>query len=542
MSLKVKGNLVDVFNREIYPARISVGDGKIESVTRIDELLPHYILPGFIDSHVHIESSMLTPVGFSRLAVRHGTVAVVSDPHEIANVAGSEGVEFMIENSRKVPLKFFFGAPSCVPATVFENSGAVLDSQETGKLLRRGDIYFLSEVMNFPGVIDGDPEVLKKIEQAIRHRKPIDGHAPGLTGNDLKKYINTGISTDHECLSLAEAEEKINLGMKIQIREGSAAKGFDLLYELIDRYPDFVMLCSDDIHPGDLVKGHINQMISRGIKLGVNIFNLLRAASINPVKHYNLPVGMLRAGDHADFVIVDNLDDFGVIETYIDGEKVFSHGEVLFKGANQAFRTKFRTGRVDPVELKVKASGSRMRVIRAMDGELYTGSGIADPLVTGGYVVSDTENDILKITVVNKYENKRPVTAFVSGFGLKKGAIAGSIAHDSHNIICVGVSDDDIAYAINGIIDLQGGLIAVSYPDMVRMKLEIAGLMTVQEGADVAALQMELDNFARQSGCFLTAPFMTLSFMALLVIPELKISDQGLFDGINFSFTSLFAD
>ena len=542
MDFKIKGNLVDVFNRKIFPARVSVGDGKIESITRIDELLPHYILPGFIDSHVHIESSMLTPVGFSRLAVRYGTVAVVSDPHEIANVAGSEGVKFMIENSKKVPLKVFFGAPSCVPATVFEKSGAVLDSQKVGKLLKRDDIYFLAEVMNFPGVINGDPGVLDKINRAIQYRKPVDGHAPGLTGSDLKKYINAGISTDHECLSLAEAEEKISLGMKIQIREGSAAKGFDLLYELIDRYPDSVMLCSDDIHPGDLLKGHINQMLSRGIKLGVNIFNLIKAASINPVKHYNLPVGMLRTGDHADMVIVDNLDDFGIIETYINGEKVYGQGEVLFKGVNQAFHTKFRTTQVGPDDLKVKATGSRMRVIRAMDGELYTGSGIIAPRVTGGYVVSDPESDVLKITVVNKYENKKPVTAFVSGFGLKKGAIAGSIAHDSHNIIAVGVSDNDIAYAINGIIDLQGGLIAVAYPDTVRLKLEIAGLMTVQEGTAVAQLQQELDDFARQSGCSLAAPFMSLSFMALLVIPELKISDQGLFDGINFSFTSLFTD
>ncbi len=542
MDFKIKGNLVDVFNRKIFPARVSVGDGKIESITRIDELLPHYILPGFIDSHVHIESSMLTPVGFSRLAVRYGTVAVVSDPHEIANVAGSEGVKFMIENSKKVPLKVFFGAPSCVPATVFEKSGAVLDSQKVGKLLKRDDIYFLAEVMNFPGVINGDPGVLDKINRAIQYRKPVDGHAPGLTGSDLKKYINAGISTDHECLSLAEAEEKISLGMKIQIREGSAAKGFDLLYELIDRYPDSVMLCSDDIHPGDLLKGHINQMLSRGIKLGVNIFNLIKAASINPVKHYNLPVGMLRTDDHADMVIVDNLDDFGIIETYINGEKVYGQGEVLFKGVNQAFHTKFRTTQVGPDDLKVKATGSRMRVIRAMDGELYTGSGIIAPRVTGGYVVSDPESDVLKITVVNKYENKKPVTAFVSGFGLKKGAIAGSIAHDSHNIIAVGVSDNDIAYAINGIIDLQGGLIAVAYPDTVRLKLEIAGLMTVQEGTAVAQLQQELDDFARQSGCSLAAPFMSLSFMALLVIPELKISDQGLFDGINFSFTSLFTD
>jgi adenine deaminase len=542
MSLKIKGNLVDVFSEEIYPAEITVNNNRIESIKRIREAPDWFILPGFVDSHVHIESSMLTPAEFSRLAVKFGTVAVVSDPHEIANVAGIEGINFMIRNSNTVPLKCFFGAPSCVPATNFEHAGATVDSEEVKKLVAREDIHFLSEVMNFPGVINGEPEISNKIRYTLSNSKPVDGHAPGLTGKDLIKYVSAGISTDHECISLPEAEEKIALGMKIQIREGSAAKGFEIFYPLIDRYPDSVMLCTDDIHPDDLVQGHINKMIMRGSRLGINIFNLIRAACVNPVLHYNLPVGILRTGDYADMIIVQDLKSFGIIKTFIDGIKVFENGEVLFKGENKGFFQKFRTDHILKEELKIEARDQRMKIIKVRDGELYTGTDIVVPSIVNGCVVSDTQRDILKIVVVNKYMAQKPSVGFVSGFGLKTGAIAGTIAHDSHNIIAVGVSDEEIYIAINNVIDMGGGLTVLSGPVKKDMKLEIAGLMTSLDGYQVAQNYLELDSFAKQLGCTLKSPLMSLSFMSLLVIPELKISDQGLFDVNSFSFTPLFTE
>ena len=542
MKFKIKGNLVDAFKREIYPAEISIQDTKIESIRRIDEELSDYILPGLVDSHVHIESSMLVPAEFAKLAIRFGTVAVVSDPHEIANVAGVDGVNFMIKNSKTVPLKFFFGAPSCVPATRFESSGASLNASQIEELLKREEIYFLSEVMNFPGVINGDPELLRKIDIAAKYNKPVDGHAPGLTGDDLKKYIDSGITTDHESISIAEAEEKILRGMKVMIREGSAAKGFDLFHKLIDAYPGFVMLCTDDIHPDDLINGHINLLLARGVRLGVDVYNLVRAASINPVLHYNLPVGLLREGDRADIVVVKDIEGFEVLETYIEGVKLFGKGEVLFESEAHYLPSRFREAHLSTGDLNVRQEGERIRVIEARDGELYTRSIIKKPLIINDCAVSDTERDILKIVVVNKYSNAKPVTAFITGFGLKKGAIAGSIAHDSHNIIAVGVEDADIASSINSVIDMKGGLVIADSGTITGLKLEIAGLMTTQDGYDIALKYNELDQLAKKLGCELTAPFMSLSFMALLVIPELKISDLGLFDSSAFNFTSLFVE
>jgi adenine deaminase len=413
MKLKVKGNLVDVFREEIYPAEVTIKGKRIESIRRIDESPDRFILPGFVDSHVHIESSMLTPSGFARLAVKFGTVAVVSDPHEIANVSGIEGINFMIQNSNTVPVKFYFGAPSCVPATIFEHAGATIDSEEVRKLVMREDIYFLSEVMNFPGVIADDPGIIKKIRYTLDNFKPVDGHAPGLIGKDLIKYVNAGISTDHECISLPEAEEKIAAGMKIQIREGSAAKGFEIFYPLIDRYPDFVMLCTDDIHPDDLVQGHINKMVLRGSRLGINIYNLIRAACVNPVLHYNLPVGILREGDYADMIVVQDLKSFDIISTYINGVKIFDKGEVLFHGENKRLLQNFRADHIYREELKIEGSSKRMKVITVKDGELHTGTRIVIPTIVNDCVVSDTDRDILKIVVVNKYITQKPAIGFV---------------------------------------------------------------------------------------------------------------------------------
>lgn len=536
----IEGNLVDIFRNSIYPADISVSNGKIISIKKCKGPYSAYILPGLIDSHVHIESSMLTPAGFAELGVRHGTVAVVSDPHEIANVTGLDGINFMIENGNSVPLKFFFGAPSCVPATDYESSGARISSKGIKKLLQRNEIYFLSEMMNYPGVIGGDKDVLKKIEFAKKTNKPVDGHAPGLIGDELKKYIRSGISTDHECINLSEAEEKISAGMKIQIREGSAAKGFDIFYKLIDMYPESVMLCTDDIHPDDLVRGHINCFLARGVKKGVNIFNLVRAASLNPILHYKLPVGLLREGEHADFIVVKDLVRFETIETFINGEKVFGNNSVLFERSIKEIRGKFINRHLREVDIVVDAKGNEIRVIKVNDGDLYTESKIFKTKVLNGRAISDTTRDICKIIVVNRYKNTRPAVGFINGFGLKKGAIAGSIAHDSHNIIAVGVEDNDILEAVNAIIDLQGGLAVASQGMKKCMQLEIGGLMTNQDGVSVSHKYTELDNFAKKLGSKLTAPFMSLSFMSLLVIPELKIGDQGLFDVNRFGFTSVF--
>ena len=538
----IKGNIVDVYQNRIFPAEIEFSEGRIKRIVEVRRKYPYYILPGLVDSHIHIESSMLTPAGFARLAVRHGTVAVVTDPHEIANVAGLKGVNYMIEDGETVPLKYFFGAPSCVPATEFESSGARLDPNDVRNLLKRDDIYFLSEMMNFPGVINGDDNVIEKIGSAREFNKPIDGHAPGLVGKNLIEYIGAGITTDHECVTLEEAEEKIYAGMKIQIREGSAARGFDLLCGLIDRFPGSVMLCSDDMHPDDLMAGHINRMLARGVKNGISIYNLVRAATVNPVLHYNLPVGLLREGDYSDLVIVKDLENFEVIETYINGETVYREGNVLFENMRKEFIREFRTKHINPQEIRLIAGGSKIRIIDVRDGELYTGQKIDLASIRDGFAVADPERDICKIVVINKYANSQVSVGFISGFGLKKGAIAGSVAHDSHNIIAVGTDDNDIADAVNTVLDMGGGLTAVSSEKKVKLRLEIAGLMTNEEGSGVARKYKELDEYAKELGSGLTAPFMSLSFMSLLVIPELKIGDKGLFDVNRFAFTSLFPE
>jgi adenine deaminase len=540
MKSKIKGNLVDVHHREIFPAVITILNGKIASIEKTGEVFTDFILPGLIDSHVHIESSMLTPSGFAQLAVQHGTVGVISDPHEIANVIGMDGVEFMVRSGKSVPFKFYFGAPSCVPATEFESAGGNIGPADIDKLLKMDDIYFLSEMMNFPGVINGDDAIQMKIESAHKYSKPVDGHAPGLTGKDLEAYARAGITTDHECITIDEAIEKISLGMNIQIREGSAAKGFDLFSELINRFPEKVMLCTDDLHPNDLVKGHINKLLSRGVAKGLDIFDLLRAACLNPVIHYNLPAGLLRVGDPADIIVVKDLSQFEILSTYIDGELVYDGEQTLFNHVYSEIGNKFRTENIFQDEISVPAKENNIRVIEVVDGELYTGNRIFNALIINGIAIADPERDICKIVVVNKYEIKAPAVGFITGFGLKHGALAGSVAHDSHNIIAVGTNDDDIINAVNKVIGMQGGLAACSGSESRELQLEIAGLMTNNDGREVANQYNELENFAKKMGSKLRAPFMSLSFMALLVIPELKIGDKGLFDVSSFSFTPLF--
>jgi adenine deaminase len=543
-SFTVTGNLVDVWEKIIYPAEITVQNGKISAIKKIHDSviqpLP-YILPGFVDSHVHIESSMLIPSEFARLAVVHGTVATVSDPHEIANVCGMAGVEFMISNGKKVPFKFNFGAPSCVPATVFETAGAALDSSQVAKLLERDEIKYLSEMMNFPGVLFKDEEVLKKIAAAHRLDKPVDGHAPGLRGEQAKQYIAAGISTDHECFTADEAMDKLNNGMKILIREGSAAKNFEALAGLLDDHWEMMMFCSDDKHPDSLVEGHINQLCARAAAKEIDVFKILLAACVNPVLHYKLDVGLLREGDHADFILAEDLKHFKVTHTYINGELVAEKGRSFIQPVREQAINQFDCKEVTVNDLAVPIvsypnENGKIPVIEALDGQLITNRLMLAGKHENENLTSDVANDILKMVVVNRYKNAPVAKCFIKNFGLKKGAMASSVAHDSHNIVAVGVDDESLAAAINLVIKERGGVSAVGDHQKV-VGLPVAGLMSAEDGYAVANAYTAIDKMTKEElGSTLTAPFMTLSFMALLVIPHLKLSDLGLFDGDKFAF------
>lgn len=540
--MTIKGHIVDIPNRRIFKGKITVTNGRIQAIEEKDCEENYYILPGFIDAHIHIESSMLVPSEFARIAVTHGTVATVSDPHEIANVLGVEGVEFMIENGKQTPFKFNFGAPSCVPATTFESSGATIDSEAIKNLMANPDIKYLSEMMNYPGVLYDDPEVMKKIKWAKHFNKPIDGHAPGLRGNDLSKYIDAGISTDHECFTYEEALEKLQKGMKVLIREGSAAKNFEALIDLLPEYHPNMMFCSDDKHPDDLLLGHINQLCSRAVAKGMDLYQILQVACLNPVKHYNLDVGTLRVDDTADFIIVENLQDFKTLQTYINGEVVYNNGVSNIKRIAFETPNNFNTKPNAIEDFRLNSKANSIRVIECLDGELITRELIEPITKVDGNLVSNTSTDVLKITVVNRYKDDKPAIAFIKNFGLKKGAIASSVGHDSHNIIAVGVSDKAICEAVNLIIQNKGGVCAVSDDSSKIVPLPVAGIMSDKDAETIGRQYGELDTMAKQMGSTLTAPYMSLSFMALLVIPSLKLSDKGLFDGDNFTFTNLELD
>ena len=536
----IKSNLIDVVSKEMFPAEISIENNIIVSIKKINESLETYILPGFIDAHVHIESSMLVPTEFARIAVTHGTVGTISDPHEIANVLGVAGVDYMIDNAKQVPFYFYFGAPSCVPATSFETAGATINSNDINLLLARPEIIYLSEMMNYPGVIYKDEEVMKKIAFAKTHDKPIDGHAPGLMGNDMKTYFDAGISTDHECFKYEEALEKLKHGVKILIREGSAAKNFEILIPLLKEFPEQIMFCCDDKHPDNLIEGHINQHVKRALALGHNLFDVLRAATYNVVKHYNLPVGLLQVGDVADFIMIDNLNDFNILQTYIRGSLVSENGISYIPKLNAPIVNNFNCSLKTPADFKLKVNGSKIRVIEIIDGQLITNELHSETLAVNGYAESNITTDVLKIAVVNRYSNTPIAIAFIKNVGLQQGAIASSVAHDCHNIVVVGVSDDDICKAVNLIINAKGGISVVGKNEELVLPLPIGGIMTNQPAEDVALAYTKLDKRAKELGSNLKAPYMSLSFMALLVIPKLKLSDKGLFDGKSFKFTDVF--
>jgi len=527
---KISGKIVDVGDKKIFDGEICYHNGKIISVVPAKNVTDQYIMPGFVNSHVHIESTMLTPSAFARIAVQHGTVAVVSDPHEIAKVRGERGIDFMIDDSRKVPVKFYFGLPSCVPASDFETSGFHIDAKDTARLLKRKDIHYLSEMMNFPGVVNGDSEIEKKLSAARKLNKPVDGHAPGLKGKDLKKYVAAGISTDHECVDINEAVEKIKAGMKIQIRDGSAAKNFEALHKLIDLHPDHVMICTDDSHPDDLINGHINEIVKNGLKNGLDLFNVLRAASYNTIKHYNLKIGMLKVNDPADFIVVDNLKDLNISKTVISGKTVYENGKTKFKATASPAINNFIRTKIKPEAIKFVSNEKEIPVIEVIDGELLTLKKVIKNPAKGKNFESDIKNDVLKIVVACRYNNEKPAWEFIKNFGLKKGAIAGSIAHDSHNLVAIGTNDSDICQALNKIVEMKGGIALAEGKMKNGLMLEIGGLMTNMNCYELAEKYKKIENNARNLGSKLKAPFMTMAFMTLLPIPEIKICDKGLFD------------
>lgn len=538
-NFKIYGNIVDIQNRKIFPGCVTVEGSCISNISENNESYDNFILPGFVDSHVHVESSMLIPSEFARLAVVHGTVSTVSDPHEIGNVLGISGVRYMIDNGRKVPFKFYFGAPSCVPATIFETAGAEIGADDITELFEKDGLHYLSEMMNYPGVLFENPDVMKKIEIAHILKRPVDGHAPGLTGKEALKYISAGISTDHECFELEEALFKLRNGMKILIREGSAAKNYEALHSLIKEHSDNLMFCSDDKHPNDLVEGHINKIAARSVAKGYDIFDVLKCACINPVKHYNLNVGLLKKDDPADFIVVNNLKEFENIKTFINGELVAENGKTRIKRIEEKIINNFNTSIKQTADFEIEGNECSIRVIEAIDGQLITSELNLPAKIIDGKIVTDTDNDILKIAVTERYHDSKPSTGFIKNFGLKKGAIASCVAHDSHNIIAVGVSDQDICNAVNAVIENKGGISVSSDGNTEVLPLPVAGIMTNEDGYRVAEKYTAIDKISKQLGSVLNAPFMTLSFMALLVIPQLKLSDKGLFDGKKFEFTDL---
>lgn len=540
-TFSLSGQYVDVLHRTIFPAELTISNGRIAAVKRLETAPQQYLLPGFIDAHIHIESSMLVPTEFARAAVVHGTVATVSDPHEIANVCGIEGIMYMLDNAAQSPMKFNFGAPSCVPATAFETAGAVIDAAAIETLMQREDIKYLAEMMNFPGVLHQDASVMTKIAAAHRHGKPVDGHAPGLRGEAARQYAAAGISTDHECVSLEEALEKIDAGMYILIREGSAARNYAALAPLLGSHPGKVMFCSDDKHPDELVKGHINELVARSVALGYSLWDVLHAACVLPAQHYRLDVGQLREGDPADLIVVDSLEQFNVLQTYINGHKVAENGQSLIPAVPVQPINHFTITAQQPAAFALAAPRPdadqvRCRVIGALDGQLITEATEAFLPVINGNIESDKEQDVLKIVVVNRYQAAAPAVAFIRNFGLKRGALASSVAHDSHNIVAVGADDESICRAVNAVIAHQGGISLDDGIAAEAMPLPVAGLMAATDAATAARLYESLTEKARQLGTSLAAPFMTLSFMALPVIPLLKMTDKGLFDVSAFDF------
>lgn len=558
----IRGNILNVFTDEIYPAEIEIENGIIKCVKKIKGDFQGIMVPGLIDAHIHIESSMLTPSFFAQAAVPHGTTAIVADPHEIANVMGLDGINLMLKDAKNIPLRIFFTAPSCVPATSFETSGAIIGPDEIDILMKKEEVVALGELMNFPGVINEDDLVIEKIQIAHHHKKPVDGHAPLLSGAELCKYVSKGISTDHECISMAEAREKKELGMKIMIREGSSAKNLEDLISLGGEF-----LVSDDIHPGDLSQGHMDHIIKKAIICGLDPIEAVKMVTINPSNHYSLNMGAISPGREANLIMVDDLENFNVKKVYIGGELVAKNKTALFNPTHISSGNTIFLEKTKPSDFTIPLSGNEVmvRTIDVLDEQLITSESEAIMQITNKEIVADVEQDILKIAVIERYgksiskistknkqfsqlsknevilgnNNKKMALAFVRGFGIKEGAFASSVAHDSHNVIVVGTDSNYMARAVNILIENNGGLVAVSKNSQKSLKLPIAGLMASESAEIISSKLEDLHSMAGEMGCSLKSPFMTMSFLALLVIPNLKISDKGLFDVSKFEFVNV---
>ena len=558
-TLLKNGNVLNVFTDTIEKLDVLIEDKKIigldyYSDSDADEVIDldgKFVCPGFIDGHIHIESTMLTPSNLAKICLKHGTTSIIADPHEIANVSGLNGINYMLQASKGLPMNVYLMASSCVPATPFDEAGAILRSQNLFSIYDNKRILGLAEMMNYPGVLFSDPSVMAKLDVARKSGKPVDGHAPGLRGEDAKRYVSSGISSDHECTTLEEANERTEMGQYVLVREGSSAKNFEQLWSLVDRHPNHTMFCSDDKHPDDLLLGHINKLVSRAIMYGASFWNSLIAACVNPVRHYNMPIGCLRDGSQADFIVVHDISSMDVEATYIKGKCVYqkidgkdSYPELYIDNTPyEVLPNRFDATPLRMEQIQQRTENGNMRVIGVKDGDLYTSELLEEPKVDeDGFVVSDTSRDILKMVVVNRYSPGKVSVGFIKGFELKGGAIASTIAHDSHNLIAVGTNDDDILTAINHLIEVKGGIDVCYNGQLLDLDLPVAGLMSDKSGEEVAARYSELCQFLRDKGCPLHAPFMTLSFMSLLVIPQLKLGDRGLFDSQNFRFVNLFAD
>lgn len=546
MTQKVTANYVDIVNKAVFAADIYY-NRTIEKIEKLadgpqDGLL--YCVPGLVDSHVHIESSMLTPQKFAEMVIPHGTIGVVCDPHEIVNVLGMPGMEYMMEDADKSPLNFYFAVPSCVPATPFETSGAVVTAADILKVIDKS--VALAEMMNYPGVCMRLPEVMDKLNVAIEAGKPIDGHAPGLDGKDLELYASAGISTDHECFSLDEALKKIALGMKVLIREGSAARNLDALFPLMKSNPESVMACTDDAHPDDIrARGHIEKFYRRAVAEGVSVFDIFRILTLNPIEHYKLDCGALRIGDKADFVMVSDLEKYDVCRVYLAGKKVYENGKQLYRSIHSQRPNNFAKRNFYDFDFAVNApkDAPTVKVIDILPGELVTKQSTRMMYTKKGDPIEAVPDaDIVKIAVVNRYSNAPVVNGFIRGTGLKRGAMASSVAHDSHNVVVIGADSNSMLKAVESIFRSKGGIVVVPETgEPEELKLPIAGLMSGKDHNAVADQYEALIAMAKEKlGVTLESPFMTMAFMSLLVIPDLKIGDKGLFDVTKFEFTDLF--
>ncbi|MCF8357528.1 MAG: adenine deaminase [Prolixibacteraceae bacterium] len=536
----IEGNIVDVVKREIFKGRIFFENNisKIERIEYVNDT--NFILPGFIDAHLHIESTMLTPVEYSKIALKHGVIAAITDPHEIANVCGIDGINYMIDNAKKTPMKIYFGAPSCVPATPFENNGAIISAKEIEALFKSKKCFQLSEMMNFPGVINDDKDVWEKIKVAKKYNRKIDGHAPLLSGEGLKKYIEAGISTDHETTKLDEALEKIKDGMKIILRNSSASRDFLHLISLIETHPNKTMMCTDDCHPDDLEKGYINEMVKTAIEKGYNVFDVISIASKNAKDHYGTETGLLQLYDPADFIVIDNFKNFNIKKVFVNGIEQLNEDPIKKQNPKNEIINNFHQNKIFLNDVRFPSKNKKINAIRIIEDSIITKKEKYQIKENVEYFESETEDDILKIVIVNRYKKAKPTVGFVNGFNLKKGAIGSSVAHDSHNIVVIGVSDKEICKAISSIQESKGGLVAVNGNETHLLPLPIGGIMSDKSCEEVSRQYKSLNNIAKEMGCKIHAPFMTLSFMSLLVIPEIKIGDMGLFDVNKFSFINVY--